>query len=200
MTRVPEKGFTLVELVVTIGIIAIISSALAVFVVDNYRFQSRTLTEGQSFGEAQRAVDQMKREIRGATEGENGAFPIAGAGSQTLTVYTDYDYDGDIEQVRYYVDSNILYRGVTEPQATAEVYPPGQEVAEVITRNVANGATPIFSYYTDTYSGSEPPMDPVVEPNVRIIRLYLVVDTTPGDETGQYIVDTLVNVRNLATQ
>jgi len=192
-----QKGFTLIELVTTIGIIAIISSALAVFVVDNYRFQSRTLSQGQSFGEAQRAVDKMKREIRGATRGANGAFPIANAAADNLTIYSDYDYDGSIEQVRYFVSGNTFYRGIIEPQADDDIYPPDQETVSVISANLANDSTPIFSYYTDTYSGSEPAMNPVITPNIRIVRIYLIIDTSPQINSGRYTIDTLVHLRNL---
>jgi prepilin-type N-terminal cleavage/methylation domain-containing protein len=197
MSRSRQKGFTLIELVTTIGIIAIISSALAVFVVDNYRFQSRTLSQGQSFGEAQRAIDRMKREIRGATRGANGAFPIANATADSLTIYADYDYDGHIEQVRYFVSDGTFYRGIIEPQATEDIYPPDTETTSIISANIANDSTPIFSYYTDTYSGSEPAMNPVIAPNIRIIRIYLIIDTSPNINSGRYIIDTLVNLRNL---
>jgi len=197
MKQTVQKGFTLVELVVTIGIIGIIGSALAVFIVDNFRFQSMTITEGQSLGESQRAVDEMKRVLRGATFGENGAYPVGNAEPQTLTIYSDYDYDGQVEKVRYYLDGTNMYRGTTEPQAAADVYPEGQETSELITNDVDNGEEPIFYYYGTNYTGSEDPLDPVVEPAVKAIGIHLIINTTPYNDEGKYVNDTSVHLRNL---
>ncbi len=197
MENTSQRGMTIIEIVISVGIIAIISSALAVFVVDNYRFQSMTITEGQSYGEAQRAVDRMKKEIRHITIGENGAYPITNAESQALTIYSDYDYDGDIERIRYFVDGTSLYRGITEPQAAAEVYPDGQETTDLITENIANGAEAIFLYYDENYTGQEAPMNPPVKPSIKAIGIHLIVDNTPWNDTGRYVTDTLINLRNL---
>ncbi len=192
-----QKGITLIELLVVIAIIAIISGALTTFILDNYRFQSFTLTEGESYGEAQRAVDRMKREIRGAVQGDNGAFAIANAEDQTLTIYTDYDFDDQVERLRYFVIGTTFYKGVIEPQAGAETYPAAAETLQTITAHMANGTDPIFLYYDANYTGTEAPMDPILEPDIRVIGINLVVDTTPDTAAGRYVIDTIVNLRNL---
>ncbi len=192
-----QKGITLIELLVVIAIIAVISGALTTFILDNYRFQSYTLTEGESYGEAQRAVDKMKREIRGVVQGENGAFAIANADDQTLTIYTDFDFDDRIERLRYFVSGTTFYKGVIEPQAGSETYPAAAETLQTITSHVANGANPIFLYYDANYTGTETPMDPIVEPDIRVIGINLAVDTTPDTAAGHYVIDTIVHLRNL---
>lgn len=192
-----QKGITLIELLVVISIVAIISGALATFIVDNYRFQSFTLTEGESYGEAQRTIDKMKREIRGVVQGENGAFAIADAQGQTLTIYTDYDYDGRIERIRYFVTGTTLNKGVIEPQSGGETYPAAAETFQSIAGHIANGADPIFLYYDANYTGTEAPMNPIVEPNIRVIGLQLAIDSTAGTEAGYYVIDTIVHLRNL---
>lgn len=191
-----QKGITLIELLVVISIIAIVSGALTTFILDNYRFQSFTLTEGESYGEAQRAVDKMKREIRGAVQGENGAFTIANAEDQALTIYTDYDFDGRIERIRYFVTGTTFSRGVIEPQDD-ESYPEDLETIQAITAHLANGTEPLFLYYDANYTGTEAPMDPIVEPDIRVIEIDLAVDSTPDTAAGYYVIDTIVNLRNL---
>lgn len=192
-----QKGITLIELLVVIAIIGIVSGALTTFILDNYRFQSYTLTEGESYGEAQRAVDKMKREIRGVVQGENGAFAISNAEDQTLTIYTDFDFDDRIERIRYFVTGTTFYKGVIEPQAGTETYPAAAETLQTITSHVANGTDPIFLYYDTNYTGTETPMDPIVEPDIRVIGINLIVDTTPDTAAGRYVIDTIVHLRNL---
>lgn len=192
-----QLGFTLVELLTTVGIISLIVGAMAVFVIDNYRFQALTITEGASLGEAQRAVSKMKREIRGITYGENGAFPLADAEGQTLTIYTDIDFDGETERVRYWLDGTNFYKGIIEPQGGADVYPPGQENSELISGHVANDTEAIFLYYDEDFTGSEPPLVNPAEPDIHAIGIHLIVDTTPTDTDGRYVVDTIINPRNL---
>lgn len=191
-----QKGITLVELLVVIGIIGLVAGALTTFVVDNYQFQSFTMTEGQSYGEAQRAIDKMKKEIRGVVRGENGAFAIANAQNQALTIYTDYDFDGRIERLRYFLSGTTLNKGIIEPQSGSETYPAAAETIQTVTTNVANGSEPIFLYYDDNYTGTQAPMNPIVPLFTRMIGLHLIIDSTPGTAAGRYIIDTLVHLRN----
>lgn len=197
MKRFLQKGFTLIELVTTVGIISIVVSALAVFVVDNYRFQAMTITEGASLGEAQRSIGKIKRIMRGATYGENGAFPIANAQDQTLIIYADSDFDGEVERVRFWLDDTILYKGVIEPQAAADVYPPGAENSEVLSANVANGTEPIFSYYDESYTGTQDPLVSPSEPSIKAVGIHLIVDTSADSTEGRYVIDTITHLRNL---
>ncbi len=192
-----QRGMTLIELLVVISIIAIVSGALTTFILDNYRFQGYTLTEGESYGEAQRAVDKMKRELRGVVQGENGAFAIADAQNQALTIYTDYDFDGRTERLRYFLIGTTFNKGIIEPQSGSEIYPAAAETVQVITTHVANGAEPIFLYYDAGYTGTQAPMNPILEPNIRLIGIHLAVDSTPGTDAGRYVIDTIVHLRNL---
>ncbi len=191
-----QRGITLIEILLIVAIVGLVSGALTTFVLDNYRFQNFALTEGQSYGEAQRAVDQMKKEFRGVVRGENGAFAVVEAQNQALTIYTDYDFDGRIERLRYFVTGTTLHKGIIEPQSGSETYPAAAETFETVTTNVANGPEPIFLYYDDNYTGTEAPMNPVEPLLIRIIGLHLIIDSTPETDVGRYTLDTIVRLRN----
>ncbi|EKD66890.1 MAG: hypothetical protein ACD_48C00689G0003 [uncultured bacterium] len=192
------RGITLIELVVTIGIIVIIGTALAIFMVDNFKFHRMAMEEGSSMGEAQKIVDNMKKEIRSATESENGSFPIESAGNQTLVFYSDYDKDEIAERIRYQLSGQNLERGTIEPTSgeTPE-YLPENEQTVLINTHVVNEAVPIFYYYDENYTGTQSPMNPIVELDIRVIGIHLIVDTAPATSAGRYILDTEVRPRNL---
>lgn len=192
------RGFTLIELVVTIGIIAIIASALAVFIVDNFRYQRRALEEGQSQGEAQRIVRSMREELRGAIQGENGAYPIASASEQELIFFSDYDLDSEVEKIRYTLSGSTLEKGITEPVGAPASYPLANEEASTLTTNGANEDIALFNYFDESYSGSEEPMDPILIPNIRLVEIDLLIDTWPSSPNqGLYEIQTQINLRNL---
>jgi len=192
------RGFTLIELVVTIGIIAIIASALAIFIVDNFRYQRRALEEGQSQGEAQRIVRSMREELRGAIQGENGAYPIAGASGQELVFFSDYDLDGEVERIRYTLSDTILQKGIIEPIGEPASYLLANEDVSTLTTNAANSETPLFNYFDENYAGTGEPMNPILIPNIRLVEIDLLIDTWPASENeGLYEVRTQINLRNL---
>ena len=92
--------------------------------------------------EANFSVSQMAREMRTMRSGQNGAYAFVYGDNDEVSFYSDIDYDGVSELVRYYLDGTTLNKSVIEPVGFPATYPPGNAVTKPLTQNVQNGADP----------------------------------------------------------
>lgn len=98
-------GFTLIETIVVVTIFTLIIGAAAGSILMLYRTHGYTLQQSTAIEEARRGIEIMVREIREARDGENGSYPIEGAGDKEFIFYSDIDNDGQTERVRYFLGS-----------------------------------------------------------------------------------------------
>ncbi|GAH01165.1 unnamed protein product [marine sediment metagenome] len=77
--------------------------ALSGFIVYSYRIHALAWQQSIAIEEARRGVSIMVKEIREATSGEDGSYPIEKAGNKEFIFYSDVDKDGAIERVRYFL-------------------------------------------------------------------------------------------------
>ena len=103
--RDPKKrsGYTIVEMLVVIFVFTLMWVAIAQSIVMIYRTQYFAMDQSQAVDEARRGVDAMAREIRQATYGDDGSYPIELAADKEFVFYSDIDGDGRVERVRYYM-------------------------------------------------------------------------------------------------
>jgi len=104
-------GFTLIETLVTIFILALIIGVVFGLIVFLYRTHGYAWEESQAIEEARRGIEAMTKEIREARTGEDGSYPLEKAEDKQIVFYSDIDNDGRTEKVRYFlgtVNSGIL--------------------------------------------------------------------------------------------
>ena len=53
------------------------------------------------------------QDLREASYGDDGSYPIAAAASSSVTFYADLNDSGDVQEVTYALSNGTLYRGVT---------------------------------------------------------------------------------------
>jgi len=97
------KSFTLIETLVVIAIFTLIMGALAGSIVMLYRTYGYTWEQSIAIDEARRGIEIMVKEIRGASTGDDGSYPIEKAGDKEFIFYSDIDGDGKVEKVRYFL-------------------------------------------------------------------------------------------------
>jgi len=114
-----KKGFTLLESIITIFIFILAFGAAVGFVIWIYRFQSFTWEQSIAIEEARRGIETMVKEIREATYGENGAFPIEKADDKEFIFYSDIDGDSNVERVRYFLGTVRAGREIKECETSA---------------------------------------------------------------------------------
>ncbi len=197
--KYPANGFTLIELLVSAVLITMLGGALVGL---QFAFKQNQVSVWQNYenvNQANRIISTMEKELRNIHESGNGSYPLVTASDQEVIFYCDYDYDGDIERIRYSKSSTQIIKGVIEPVGIPATYPLANEKAVIIAENIRNGTDPLFYYYNgdwpnDTTNNPLALADRIADTKmVRIvIRINIKVDTK-----SDYVLDSSVLLRSL---
>lgn len=203
MTKDTQSGFTLIELLVVMVITTMIGGAvvgLQYLMSTNQVVVWRNLI---SVEEANSNLTQMVKELRNARDSENAAYVLETANDQELTFYSDYDFDGTIERVRYFLIGTEFSKGVVEPTGFPAVYNSASEVVKVLSENVQNGLEPVFYYYNGDWPNdttNNPLAQSVRLANTRLIFVNLRLNTVPDDPDKDYLLQSYTQIRQLKEQ
>lgn len=199
-TRLARRsGFTLIEVVVAIGILGMISGAV-ITLERNISIQAKAIQSSLiAQQQTTRALRSFLKEMRGATQSAGGAYAIESASTSSITFFANIDNDPLIERVRYFLASTSLYKALLEPTGT--LYNLANEGSYVIVRDIRNSSTtPLFEYYDKNYTGTASSTSlalPVDIPEVRLIKMSLPVDPNKARSPVFQTYTTQVSVRNL---
>lgn len=196
-----QRGITLVELLVTIGIMGVVLSMIFTFVKDSLDFQERSVERAAVNEACKNALGDVEASTIGMIESESGAFPLVSAGADDMSFYSDIDLDDTVEKVRIYRQGINLVREITEP--VGESYPGTPTKTENICTYMNLSPTDdVFIYYGDDYTGNENPLsEPVSVPDVRVVKIVLECEVDPElDPNADYFYSTFVKLRNLESQ
>lgn len=196
-----KKGMTLVDVIIAIGIFTVGVAGFTILFSRAWTANSFIIEEGQATLMASRAVDRVIREVREARQADNGDFMISSGDDFNLTVYIDDDEDGVTERVHYFLESEQVKKGVTDPSGTPISYPPGDESVVVISNYVMNSPSePIFYYYNENYPGdiiNNPLSTPVDVGDIKLIKVSFLVNIKPDIAPENVWMESFVNLRNL---
>ncbi len=194
-----NTGFTLVEMLVTTAIVVMIGLAIANFGANIFLYNTMIQNNLSAQLNGRNVLRKMVTEFRSASPSAAGAYPIALAGTSSLTFFSDVTGDGTKEQLRYYLNGATLMRGQTEPSGNPPTYPSANETTETVITNVSNPtSTPIFDYFDTNYAGTSSPLtQPVNIAAVRLIRVTVIIDADPNKPPGPITVTSLGTLRNL---
>ena len=174
-----QKGFTLIEIIISMAIFTMVAMVISFFTLDISNFSfffGETLVAQQ---ELQQSLKVIVREIRSMGPSNNGSYPIIASSANSLTFYSDIDDDGLFERLRYYVEDNIFKKAVIKPTGNPLVYNPAEENIYELVNNVTNAGS-VFEYYSRDYTGSEASLPaPIDIPSVKTIKVSLTVDQNP---------------------
>lgn len=188
------KGFTLAETLVVTAILGTVALALTSMIWFFYRSNAYLLEQTSAVDSANRGLNIAYKDIREASYGEDGSFPIASAATSTMTFYSDVDKDGPVEKVRLYTSNGTFYRGVTNASGSPPAYG-GQETVTTIATWVKNAtSTPIIRYY-DAAGGEL--TGTIAISSVRSVRIRLDVDLNPQRAPNVLTLERTATLRNL---
>lgn len=193
-----RSGFSLAEVLISMFIITLIGFVAYSFQKDIFslnRIISNSLT---AQNEARRALKSMSAEIRAASPSNLGDYAIAQTASSSFTFYSNTDSDFLKERVRYFIDGDILKKGVIKPFGSPLVYNLANEVISELIQYITASSTPTFSYYDVNYDGTTAPlMEPVNISAVRLVKITIIIDKDLSTPPAPIIFTTQISMRNL---
>ncbi len=196
-----QKGVSLMELLIAIGIFLFVVAIVWLFISQTYSVQSFTFGQTIAIDEARRGVSRMVKEAREALPSDSGSYAIESANDFEFVFYADYDRDNAVERVRYFLEGSNFIKGVTEASGQPLEYVSDNEEEYIISRYVRNAVDePIFKYYDGSYSGkpSDVPLSAPANPlEVKLVHIYLKINVDPDKAPRDFELESDVQIRNL---
>ncbi len=197
-----KSGFTLIETLLTIFIFGLLMMGTTLMIKDIFSVSEQQNGILSNTNQATLISSTFANEIRNATYGANGAYPINQASNTQLIFYSTGDNtNGTVSQIRYYISGNTLYKGVTNPGGSPLSYVGQTENITTLSTQMSMGNNPLFYYYDGTYNGSGSALTQPVNINaIRFIKINLIVnkDVTPTG-ASTFTVTAGASIRNLKT-
>lgn len=189
------RGYTLIEMLVIVAIIAIVMPALMNVIVSLYSSRNDTFARAAALIEATHGVNAIVRDVRASVYSESGALPIVSFSSDSLTLYADTDFDGRVERVRYFLDGTVVRRGIIEPTSSA-TYPSADEIVDELAKGVVNAdrGVALFHYYDADGNELTQPSEQL---SIRRISAELVTVSSLARQQRDVSVRTSASIRNL---
>ncbi len=202
------RGVTFVETLISIGIFSVVMLGTTLFFVRMWEINSFTYEIGIASFVASRGVEDAIQNIRKARPAENGAFAIEYADEDEITFFMDYDYDGVVERIHYFLADERFQMGVREPDMTTVpiTYADGDEKIIDAANYIVNeeGGYDVFEYYGDTseifsYDDIDDAklLYPIDTGEIKMIKILLFVNPDPLRKPNNVRIQSFVVIRNL---
>ena len=192
------RGYTIVEMLVVIGITALVMSVVVNSILTFYRANTNTFEQAVQVDEARRGVDRMVRDIREVAYADTGEYPIISTATTSFAFYSDIDRDASTERVRYFLSGTSLKKGVTNATGTPLSYNLANEEVSTISNFIRNDLQniPVFRYYTASSTEVAPGATTTA---IVFVTVDLVVNVNPDRLPGEFTLHSSATLRNLKT-
>ncbi len=200
MKNINQTGFTILEVLIAGFMLVVLGMGILGLQYIIGESQLSSIDSFTEVNESTAAVSTITREIRTAQKGEDGSFQFTLAMPNEIIFYSDLNVDGKIEQIRYYKEGTSLKKDVIKPTGNPVTYPVNQKITTVISENIRNGTTPIFSYFNKDWphdTSNNPLPTPADLDNIKMVHIYVRVNPKANDYDNDYILESQAQVRTL---
>lgn len=194
-----HKGISLVETMVVVAITAMVAgsllSAIRYFYVNNaYVFEAAT-----SVDSARRGLATALADLREASYGDDGAYPVSAAATSSITFFSDVDSDGGVERVKIWKSGTTLYKVVTNAGGNPPSYTGQSSATTTIATYMRNGtSTPVFVYYNS--SGAQLATTSTPLASIATVGTTMQIDLNPNRAPQIFTLTGSATLRNLRGQ
>ncbi len=175
-----EKGFSLVEMLIVVLIIAIIASLITTVYITSAKSQKDIINKAGSESNMRTALYIMTKDIREATD-------VSAATSDYLKFSADINNDSVSEDVEYILTgSSSAYTLNKKINGGSDIF-----IMDYIIDNS------VFSYFTDS-SGSvlQVPLDSQNLSTFKLVKINFTVNREPSNTIKAVNLSTVVSLRN----
>lgn len=196
-----KKGFTIVELVVVIAVTSVLMLVIGQMLASVFSGSRQQFLAMTNVDQAVLIANKFTNDLRNATNGVDGSFPIGLADNNQIIFYSNSGLATNPNRIRYYVSGTTLYRAVTAPSGSPLVYNLSSEVSNPVQTDIANGVNPIFTYYDGNYNGAGSALTlPVNINNIKYIKINLtILKKSQANSASTFSVSSGGVIRNLKT-
>jgi len=184
-----KKGFSLIEMVVTTALVAIITVVVSTFLVQSiktYRIKRQSIDLEEKAAQVMRDFERNTR----------AASKIIKADGNELVFLRYFDLtSASPTQVRYFVSGNKLEVGLTEPFGPEPdvTYPSSNEKIDLIIQDVTNPNT-LFTYF----NGSSDQLNlPLNATDIRMVGFSISLDKNGNLPPAAITESTEISLRNM---
>ncbi|HEV3245003.1 MAG TPA: type II secretion system protein, partial [Candidatus Paceibacterota bacterium] len=134
-----SEGFTIIEMLVTIVIFGLVMGVTAFLLRQIFMTSTTNPNALNAVDEAQAAASNFVSQIRDATYGNDGSYPIGEASTTEIIFYTPYGSPAPatVYRIRYFIATSTLYEGITAPSGSPASYSSANEKVITIVPHVA---------------------------------------------------------------
>jgi prepilin-type N-terminal cleavage/methylation domain-containing protein len=193
----PLNGFTLVEMIVVVGIFTIVMLALFQSIDLFYRYNAYAIAQAYQIDSARKGMDALIRDIREMTFADDGTFPLERMQPHIIGFYSDIDRDDSVEYVEYELSTTtILTKRVYGATGNPPVYSATPESTFILSNYVQNlnQGTSTFLYYDK--SGLLATATSTVT-DIVYVGAQIIVNIDPIRDPGQFMLRSAAALRNL---
>ena len=189
------SGFSLVETVIAISLTSVVIVALGVLIQYFYKTNGYVLEQTQAVNSARRSIENALHDLREASYGTDGSYPIASAATSSITFYANVGDSSGVDKMRYYLSGSTLYRGTTASAGSPPSYAGQPEVTTLVVDNIRNdAATPLFTYYDTSGAVLSQPVD---VSKIASVEVEVLTDVDPNRAPEVYTMTGGATLRNL---
>lgn len=117
------RGFTFIEMIVVVGIVALLSIVMGDSVLMFFKAEESTSSQSNSITAAQGAFDAIVKNLREADYGADGSYPIVSMATSSLTFFSDSGNGGAAQRITFKVFRTSLLESIVNPSGTPPAYP-----------------------------------------------------------------------------
>ena len=197
--KINNRGFTMLEMIVVVGLFAMFAGAIAEMMIWGNHAKDVIFEQLSKQNDGRIASQDFLNDLRRASYSSVGAYPLEMANANEIIFYSNVDTDSWKERVHYFVSGTTLRRGITKPSGTPLTYNSANEIAADVAHDL-NNTTTLFYYYDQNYDGitnTSTMSFPINISQVRMAGIKLWLDLRPNVSPAPLYIEGKTEIRNL---